>query len=198
MTQSGAKIEYNEKKDPSILEWMLDRKKQLWHYPLELTICLLAISLSVYHLFVAYAGSLEAHAFRSTHLSFMLVLCFLLRPLGRDKWTDPKNGWFAVDLVLVALTIGSINATSLLLVGLAPALWVGYEMVLRRSWTPVWAALRIGVLTAGVSLWWVAGVRTQGSFGPNVLRFTETYEAGLVLKGSEVKSLRSMPIQDAG
>jgi TRAP-type uncharacterized transport system fused permease subunit len=106
VTQSASKIEYNENKDPSILEWMLDRKKQLWHYPLELTICLLAITLSVYHLFVAYAGSLEAHAFRSTHLSFMLVLCFLLRPLGRDKWTDPKNGWFAVDLVLVALTIG--------------------------------------------------------------------------------------------
>jgi hypothetical protein len=106
VTQSASKIEYNENKDPSILEWMLDRKKQLWHFPLELTICLLAITLSVYHLFVAYAGSLEAHAFRSTHLSFMLVLCFLLRPLGRDKWTDPKNGWFAVDLVLVALTIG--------------------------------------------------------------------------------------------
>jgi TRAP-type uncharacterized transport system fused permease subunit len=91
VTQSASKIEYNENKDPSILEWMLDRKKQLWHYPLELTICLLAITLSVYHLFVAYAGSLEAHAFRSTHLSFMLVLCFLLRPLGRDKWTDPKK-----------------------------------------------------------------------------------------------------------
>lgn len=105
MNQSGSKIEYNEKKEPSILEWMLDRKKQLWHYPLELVICLLAISLSVYHLFVAYAGSLEAHAFRSTHLSFMLVLCFLLRPLGRNKWTDPKNGWFAVDLILVVLTI---------------------------------------------------------------------------------------------
>lgn len=106
MEKSGStKLEYQEKKGPSILEWLLDRKKQIWHHPLELTICLLAITLSLYHLFVAYAGSLEAHAFRSTHLSFMLVLCFLLRPLGRKTWTDPKNGWFAVDLVLAGLTV---------------------------------------------------------------------------------------------
>jgi hypothetical protein len=26
VTQSASKIEYNENKDPSILEWMLDRK----------------------------------------------------------------------------------------------------------------------------------------------------------------------------
>lgn len=105
MKPNGSKIEYQEKEDPSILEWMLERKEQLWRYPLELGISLLAISLSLYHLFVAYAGALEAHAFRSTHLSFMLVMCFLLRPLGRKKWTDPKNGWFAIDLILVGLTI---------------------------------------------------------------------------------------------
>lgn len=105
MNQDGQKLEYQEQKEESVLEWLLRQKKQVWHYPLELSVCLLAITLSVYHLFVAYAGSLEAHAFRSTHLAFMLVLCFLLRPLGRKKWTDPKNGWFAVDLILVALTI---------------------------------------------------------------------------------------------
>ena len=75
------------------------------HFPLELVICLLCLTLSIYHMFVAYSGSLEAHAFRSTHLSFIMVLCFLLRPLGRQKWTDPKNGWFAVDLLCALLTI---------------------------------------------------------------------------------------------
>jgi hypothetical protein len=59
----------------------------------------------LYHLYVAYAGSLEAHAFRSTHLAFVMVLCFLLRPLGRKKWTDPKNAWFALDLGSGALVI---------------------------------------------------------------------------------------------
>ena len=105
MNQPSQKLEYEEKKELSILEWLLEQKKSIWRYPLELTICVLAITLSVYHLFVAYAGSLEAHAFRSTHLSFIMVLCFLMRPLGRKKWTDPKNGWFAVDLLFAGLTV---------------------------------------------------------------------------------------------
>ena len=105
MSAAHQKLEYQEEKKESILEWLLRQKKQVWHYPLELFICLLAISLSVYHMFVAYAGSLEAHAFRSTHLAFVLVLCFLMRPLGRKNWTDPKNAWFAVDLLCAVLTI---------------------------------------------------------------------------------------------
>lgn len=105
MSAARRKLEYQEVKKESILEWLLRQKKQVWHYPLELLICLLAISLSIYHMFVAYAGSLEAHAFRSTHLAFILVLCFLTRPLGRKNWTDPKNAWFAVDLLCAGLTI---------------------------------------------------------------------------------------------
>jgi TRAP transporter 4TM/12TM fusion protein len=30
---------------------------------------------------------------------------FFIAPLGRKKWTDPKNAWFAVDIVLVLVTI---------------------------------------------------------------------------------------------
>jgi len=105
LSAAHQKLDYQEEKKESVLEWLLRRKKQVWHYPLELFVCLLAISLSVYHMFVAYAGSLEAHAFRSTHLAFVMVLCFLTRPLGRKTWTDPKNAWFAVDLVCVGLTV---------------------------------------------------------------------------------------------
>ena len=105
MTAETQKLEYQEEKKESILEFLLRRQKGIFHYPLELTICFLSIALSIYHLFVAYAGSLEAHAFRSTHLAFVMILCFLLRPLGRKKWTDPKNAWFAVDLICVLLTL---------------------------------------------------------------------------------------------
>ena len=105
MTEEAQKLEYQEEKKESVLEWLIKQKKGVFHYPLELTVCLLSIALSVYHLFVAYAGSLEAHAFRSTHLAFVLVLCFLMRPLGRKTWTDPKNAWFAVDLLCVFLTL---------------------------------------------------------------------------------------------
>jgi TRAP transporter 4TM/12TM fusion protein len=99
------KLQYEEGKQQSILEWLLVQKRGIFAHPLELAICLLSLGLSVYHLFVAYAGSLEAHAFRSTHLAFVMVLCFLLRPLGRASWTAPKNAWFAVDLFLVGLTL---------------------------------------------------------------------------------------------
>jgi TRAP transporter 4TM/12TM fusion protein len=99
------KLEYQEEKKQSVLEWLLSQKKGLFRYPLELAVCFLSISLSIYHLFVAYAGSLEAHAFRSTHLAFVMILCFLLRPLGRKNWTDPKNAWFAVDMLCALLTL---------------------------------------------------------------------------------------------
>jgi TRAP transporter 4TM/12TM fusion protein len=120
---NGKKLEYNEVKKESILEWLLRQEKGIFHFPLELIICLLSVSLSIYHLYVAYAGSLEAHAFRSTHLAFILVLCFLLHPLGRKKWTDPRNAWFSVDLLLVGLTI-AIQAYTL---------WDLDEFIFRRG-----------------------------------------------------------------
>jgi len=107
LSASTDRLEYKEEKKKSILEWLLAQKRGVFNHPLELGICLLSITLSIYHLFIAYAGSLEAHAFRSTHLAFILILCFLTRPLGRKSWTDPKNGWFAVDLLFVALVIAT-------------------------------------------------------------------------------------------
>ena len=105
MSAESQKLEYQEAKKQSVLEWLLSQKKEIFHYPLELAVCFLSISLSIYHLFVAYAGSLEAHAFRSTHLAFVMILCFFLRPLGRKNWTDPKNAWFAVDVLCALLTL---------------------------------------------------------------------------------------------
>ena len=104
MGSNNETLQYKEKKQESILEWLLQKKGVSPHL-LELFICFTSLTLSIYHLFVAYGGSLEAHAFRSTHLAFVMVLCFLMRPLGRKSWTDPKNAWFAVDLFCVALVV---------------------------------------------------------------------------------------------
>ncbi len=123
MGATASKLEYGEVKKESILEWLFSREKGVFHYPLELGICLLSVTLSLYHLFVAYAGSLEAHAFRSTHLAFIMILCFLLRPLGRKKWTDPKNIWFGVDMLCAVLTIAVQIYT----------LWDLDEFILRRG-----------------------------------------------------------------
>jgi len=105
LSDDDKKLEYKEIRRESVLETLLALKKGLWNYWLEVMVCVTSLSLSVYHLFVGYAGSMEAHAFRSTHLAFIMVLCFLLRPLGRKQWTDPKNAWFALDMLFVLLTI---------------------------------------------------------------------------------------------
>ena len=153
MVDGARKLEYRDISKESILEFLLAQKKGLWHYWLEVILCVTSLSLSVYHLFVGYAGSMEAHAFRSTHLAFIMVLCFLMRPLGRKKWTDPRNAWFALDMFFVILTIaiqvytlwdldaftlrgGDLNqwdivAGSILVVLLLEATrrWVGWAMV---------------------------------------------------------------------
>ena len=91
------------------------------------------------------------------------------------------GGWRHPALfALTAVTAGSVNATSLALVGLAPALWLAHavwaerSLSLRRAGA---AAARIGALTAGVSLWWMAGLAVQGAYSLPVTRYTESYKA---------------------
>ncbi|MFW6052334.1 MAG: TRAP transporter permease [Desulfosalsimonas sp.] len=89
----------------SIVEWFFSQKQLGAHYFLGLLIAILAVSLSLYHLFIAYAGSVEAHVFRSTHLAFILILAFLLNPLGRRTWKDPLNKWFFLDCLFIVLIV---------------------------------------------------------------------------------------------
>ena len=80
------------------------------------TVAVLSIALALFHLFCALFGTPESRAFRSTHLAVMLVLAFLLRPLGRASPLDPvlvpgdpgnarRLAGFAADLALAALGI---------------------------------------------------------------------------------------------
>ncbi|UDY36471.1 alpha-(1-_3)-arabinofuranosyltransferase domain-containing protein [Dermatobacter hominis] len=89
------------------------------------------------------------------------------------------GGWRApAAFALVTLTVGGVNATSLLLVMVAPVLWMAHatfvarEATLRRTLA---AGLRISVLTLVTSFWWIAGLAVQGAYGIPILRYTETY-----------------------
>jgi SAM-dependent methyltransferase len=89
-----------------------------------------------------------------------------------------RGGWrYPALFALVVALIGGVNATSVLLVGLAPALWLMLAGITKEaSWQRVLSAtLRAGVLSAIVSLWWVAGLWAEGAHGVNVLRYTETF-----------------------
>jgi arabinofuranan 3-O-arabinosyltransferase len=100
------------------------------------------------------------------------MLALTVRALRTPGWRHPAL------FALVTLTIGGVNATSLLLVGLGPVLWIAWSVA---EGTVPWrralgVAGRIGLLIVGTSIWWVVGLRTQAAYGLPTLRLTETYE----------------------
>ncbi len=86
--------------------------------------------------------------------------------------------WRHVALfALVVALVGGVNATSIVLVIAAPALWLAYavwatkEITLRRALV---TSARLTVLCILVSLWWAAGLLVEAKYGINILRVTET------------------------
>jgi TRAP transporter 4TM/12TM fusion protein len=65
---------------------------------LKAVVAIVAISMSLYHIYVAGFGPPEAYFFRGTHLLFTMTLIFLLYPLKPGGgW-----GWRAFDMLLLA------------------------------------------------------------------------------------------------
>jgi len=91
-----------------------------------------------------------------------------------------RGGWrYPALFGLTVATIGSVNATALVLAGVGPVLWIVHEVVVTREARLREAAAtvgRIGVMTIGCSLWWIAGLWAQGGYGIEILRYTETAE----------------------
>jgi arabinofuranan 3-O-arabinosyltransferase len=102
------------------------------------------------------------------------LLAFTVLAIRKAGWRYP-----ALFAIVVAL-VGGINATSLIYVGIAPLLFVIYTLVFTRE-APAgrvsWAAIKIGLLSLAVSLWWIAGLAIESAFGINVLKYTETVPA---------------------
>ncbi|MET0921286.1 MAG: alpha-(1-_3)-arabinofuranosyltransferase family protein [Acidimicrobiia bacterium] len=101
-------------------------------------------------------------------LPFLVI--FVMRATRRGGWRDPAL------FALVVLMMGSVNASSMELVGLAPLVWVVFELGRGRASArrALAASLRIGVLCLGVSMWWLLALRTQAVYGLPVLDLTET------------------------
>lgn len=132
-------------------------------------VAMLAYELSPYIL--DYSARISAVLLPWAGLPWLLALT--IRATRSGGWRHPAQ------FALVVLTVGSVNATSLLLVGLAPVAWLFHARYAERSITTrqgIAAALRIGALTAGVSLWWIAGLVLQGGYSLPVTRYTETYQ----------------------
>jgi hypothetical protein len=102
-------------------------------------------------------------------LGWMIGFTALAARTGR--WRYPAG------FALVVALVGGVNATSILLVLLGPAWWLAHAAWVSREIPPRRAAvagLRIGALSALVSLWWAAGLWAESAYGINVLRVTET------------------------
>ena len=96
-----------------------------------------------------------------------------IRSATRTRWRDPAI------FALVIFTVGSPNATALAMIAPAPVLWLLHAAWQRSiSWRrALTAAMRIGGLSLGVSLWWIAMLAVQGRHGADVLSYSETLEA---------------------
>lgn len=133
-----------------------------------LLVAVLAYMLSPY--FLAYAARISVILLPWAALPWLIALT--ARSVRSGGWRYPA--WFA----FAVLVVGGINATALVLVGLGPLLWLVYAVVVEREATlreAASAAARIGALTVATSLWWIAGLSIQGSYGLPVIRYTETF-----------------------
>jgi arabinofuranan 3-O-arabinosyltransferase len=141
------------------------------------------------HLGIARVGALAGaivYLFTPYQLAFTARMSVLLLPWAGLPWlvgladrAVRRGGWRDPAIAaLVLLTVGGVNASSLVLVGVGPVVWVlllalAGRADLRRAAA---AAGRIALLGLGVSLWWIVGLRLGAAYGLDVLRVTESLE----------------------
>ncbi len=122
--------------------------------------------------FLQYVGRMSVVLLPWAGLPWMIAL--IARALDRKGWRDPAL--FAI----VTAVVGGINASSLLYVGLAPALWLPYSVLVSKehTWREAWQVFwKVAVLTTLVSLWWAAGLQIEAAYGVDILKYTETVPA---------------------
>ncbi len=113
----------------------------------------------------------------------MLLLPFAALPwmIGLTRKALRDGGWrYPATFALVVQVIGGVNATALIFAGLGSVLWIAYAWLVDREvdWRrALGVTARIGVLTLATSLWWIAGLEMQGTYGLDILKYTETVQA---------------------
>ncbi len=139
-----------------------------------LGVAALAYMLSPY--IIDYIGRISAILLPWAGLGWMIGLVMLA--LRREATTGRGRRWrYPALFALVVAIVGGVNATSLLYAGLAPVLMIAYMVWITREVTwrrALVVVARIAVLTVAVSVWWAVGLWAQGSYGLNVLKYTET------------------------
>src|SRR4051812_34961323 len=113
----------------------------------------------------------------------VLLLPFAALPwmIGLTRKALRDGGWrYPAIFALVVQVIGGVNATALIFAGVGPVLWLLYVWLVDRqaNWRRVLGVTaRIAVLSLLTSLWWIAGLEMQGTYGLDILKYTETVRA---------------------
>jgi len=99
------------------------------------------------------------------------LMALTVRSLRTPGWRHPAL------FGLVTLTIGGVNASSLLLVGLGPFIWLLWSALDKSApWREVRkTALKIGTAFIATGVWWMIGLSIQAKYGLPTLRLTENY-----------------------
>ena len=92
--------------DESCLEFLIRQRLFSNAAVIAALIAVVGIAFSIFHLYAAYFGQAQSYLHRTTHVTFVIVLCILLKPTGRHSWKDPLNRWLSYDVLCIALTIG--------------------------------------------------------------------------------------------
>ncbi|MGH9275010.1 MAG: alpha-(1-_3)-arabinofuranosyltransferase domain-containing protein, partial [Acidimicrobiales bacterium] len=138
-----------------------------WRGP-AVGVAMVAYALTPYLLTIA--PRISAILLSYAALPWMIALT--VRALRTGSWRHPAA------FALVVATVGTSNATSILLAGVGPLLWVLWAAATRQQ--PIGritaAVSRIGVLTLGTNAWWMVGLSVQATNGVDVLQYTESVE----------------------
>jgi len=71
---------------------------------IKLSAALVAIGISVFHLYTGAFGIIEAYGMRTIHLMTLMILTFLYWPASK-KWSQEKSAIIDIPLALICLTI---------------------------------------------------------------------------------------------
>ncbi|WP_173916753.1 TRAP transporter permease [Halobacillus sp. Marseille-Q1614] len=95
------KLDTTVKEKPALIEELWQSRKEKWNGPriFILIVSLLAIGLSIFHVYTAGFGTLPSWEQRSIHVLWALLLIFLLFPFKKGK----KFG--LIDMLIVILTL---------------------------------------------------------------------------------------------
>lgn len=143
-----------------------------------------------------------AYMFTPYTLDYSARISVLLLPFAALPWMIGlvrkalrDGGWrYPAIFALVVQLIGGVNATALIFAGIGPVLWIVYAWLVEREvdWRrALGVTARIGVLTLVTSLWWIAGLQMQGTYGLDILKYTETVKA-VALASSPNEILRGL------